>query len=83
VVLGKARGTSIEGDVRQAFEVLQAIRVLQRWLVARPLGADGLCLTATSLTLSTGQDRVATVTIPILCSRSRSRSETGRHTLVL
>jgi hypothetical protein len=58
-------GPPIEGDVRQALEVLQAIRVLQRWLLARPLGADALCLTATSLTLATGQDRVATMTIPI------------------
>ena len=58
-------GTPIDGDVRQALEVLHAIRVLQRWLLARPLGADGLCLTATSLTLSTGQDEVATLTIPI------------------
>jgi hypothetical protein len=55
----------MDGDVRQALEVLQAIRVLQRWLVARPLGADGLRLTATSLTLSTGQDEVATMSIPI------------------
>jgi hypothetical protein len=53
-----------DGDVRQALEVLQAIRVLQRWLLARPLGADGLSLTVTSLTLSTGQDEVASMTIP-------------------
>jgi hypothetical protein len=39
--------------------------VLQRWLLARPLGADALCLTATSLTLSMGQDKVAIMTIPI------------------
>ena len=59
-----ADGTPIDGDVRQALDVLQAIRVLQRWLVDRPLGADGLRLTATSLTLSTGQDEVASMTIP-------------------
>ena len=54
----------IDGDVRQALEVLQAIRVLQRWLLARPLGADGLYLTPASLTLTMGQDAVATTTIP-------------------
>lgn len=57
-------GTVTDGDVRQCLEVLQAIRVLQRWLLARPLGADGLCLTATSLTLSTGRDHVVSMTIP-------------------
>ena len=55
----------IDGDVRQALEVLQAIRVLQRWLLVRPLGADGLYLTATSLTLIAGQDEVVTATIPV------------------
>ena len=60
-----AYGTSKDGDVRQALEVLQAIRVLQRWLLTRPLGADGLRLTATSLTLSTGEDEVATMAIPL------------------
>jgi len=38
--------------------------VLQRWLLARPLGADGLYLTAASLTLTTGEDEVASMTIP-------------------
>ena len=55
----------IDRDVRQALEVLHSIRVLQRWLLARPLGADGLFLTAASLTLTTGQDEVVTTTIPI------------------
>jgi hypothetical protein len=59
------RRRTIDGDVRQALEVLQSIRVLQRWLVARRLGADGLYLTTTSLTLTTGQDEVATTTIPM------------------
>jgi hypothetical protein len=54
----------IDGDVRQSLEVLHAIRVLQRWLLARPLGADGLRLTPTSLTLSAGEDEVASMTIP-------------------
>jgi len=60
-----ADGGPTDGDVRQALEILQAIRVLQRWLLARPLGADGLRLTVTSLTLSQGQDRVTTMAIPI------------------
>lgn len=55
----------IDRDVRQAFEVLHAIRVLQRWLLAQPLGADGLYLTAASLTLMAGQDEVVTTMIPI------------------
>jgi hypothetical protein len=55
----------LDGDVRQCLEVLVAIRVLQRWLLARPLGADGLCLTATSLTLSTGEQEVVSMTIPL------------------
>jgi len=55
----------IDGDVRQALEVLRAIRVLQRWLLARPLGADGLYLTGASLTLTAGQDEVVTTSIPI------------------
>jgi hypothetical protein len=55
----------IDGDVRQALEVLQSIRMLQRWLLARPLCADGLYLTTTSLTLTVGQNEVATTTIPI------------------
>ena len=58
------QGTSHDGDVRQALEVLQAVRVLQRWLLARPLGADTLRLTMTSLTLSNGQDQVISLTIP-------------------
>ena len=59
-----ADGTPIDGDIRQALEVLQAIRVLQRWLLTRPLGADGLRLTVTSLTLSVGKDEVASMAIP-------------------
>jgi hypothetical protein len=58
-------GTPIDGDVKQALEVLQAIRVLQRWLLAQPLGADGLRLTVSTLTLSAGQDEVAAMTIPV------------------
>jgi hypothetical protein len=54
----------VDGDLRQCLEVLQAIRVLQRWLLGRPLSADGLCLTATCLTLHTGSDVVASMTIP-------------------
>jgi hypothetical protein len=54
----------IDGEVRQALEVLHAIRVLQRWLLARPLGADGLYLTPASLTLTVGQDEVVTTSIP-------------------
>jgi hypothetical protein len=54
----------LDGDVRQCLEVLVAIRVLQRWLLARPLDADGLRLTATSLTLTAGEDDVASMTIP-------------------
>jgi hypothetical protein len=57
--------TPIDGDVREALELLQAIRVLQRWLLARPLGADTLRLTMTSLTLSDGQDQVISLTIPV------------------
>lgn len=57
-------GTVIDGDVRQALETLQAIRVLQRWLVATPLGADTLRLTLTTLTLSNGQGQVISLTIP-------------------
>ncbi len=57
-------GTPMDGDVRQALEVLQAIRVLQRWLLGRPLGADELRLTVTSLTFTMGQVPVATMTIP-------------------
>jgi hypothetical protein len=57
-------GTLVDGDLRQSLEVLRAIRVLQRWLLTRPLGADGLCLTATCLTLGTGADVVASMTIP-------------------
>ena len=59
-----ADGTPIDGDIRQALEVLQAIRVLQRWLLTRPLGADGLRLTVTSLTLSVGEDEVASMATP-------------------
>jgi hypothetical protein len=59
-----AHDAPIDGDVRHALEVLQAIRSLQRWLLVRPLGADGLCLTLTSLTLSKGQDEVVRMTIP-------------------
>ena len=59
-----ADGPYMDHDVRQCLEVLQAIRVLQRWLLARPLGADGLRLTVTSLTLSVGKDEVASMAIP-------------------
>jgi hypothetical protein len=59
-----ADGTLVDGDLRQSLEVLQAIRGLQRWLLARPLGADGLCLTATCLTLTAGRDVVMSLTIP-------------------
>jgi hypothetical protein len=54
----------MDDDAREALRVLQAIRVLQRWLLDRPLGADSLHLTATTLTLSDGQDTVATIALP-------------------
>ena len=52
------------GDVGEALRVLQAIRVLQRWVAARPLDADALYLTSTSLTLTHGEQVVATIPIP-------------------
>ena len=63
----RARRTPLCGTqlVREALEVLHAIRVLQRWPLAQPLGADGPYLTAASLTLLAGQDEVVTTTIPI------------------
>jgi hypothetical protein len=51
-------------DVAEALQVLQAIRILQRWVTARPLGADALYLTSTSLTLTDGEHVVATIPIP-------------------
>jgi len=54
----------MDDDAREALHVLQAIRVLQRWLLDGPLGADSLHLTATTLTLSDGQDTVATIALP-------------------
>lgn len=57
-------GALSDAELRQALELLQAIRVLQRWLLARPLGADTLCLTATSLRLSRGQDQAMGSSLP-------------------
>jgi hypothetical protein len=51
-------------DVGEALHVLQAIRNLQRWVSARPLGADALYLTSTNLTLIDGEHVVATIPIP-------------------
>ena len=51
-------------DMGEALHVLQAIRILQRWVAARPLGADALYLTSTSLTLTDGDHVVATIPIP-------------------
>jgi hypothetical protein len=51
-------------DVAEALQVLQAIRILQRWVTARPMGADALYLTSTSLTLTHGEHVVATIPIP-------------------
>ena len=51
-------------DVGEALHVLQAIRILQRWVTAHPLGADALYLTSTSLTLTDGEHVVATIPIP-------------------
>jgi len=51
-------------DVAEALHVLQAIRILQRWVTAHPLGADALYLTSTSLTLTDGERVVATIPIP-------------------
>jgi hypothetical protein len=51
-------------DVAEALQVLQAIRILQRWVTARPLGANALYLTSTSLTLMDGDHVVATIPIP-------------------
>ena len=58
-------GTPSDGDVRRALELLQAVRVLQRWLLDQPLGADTLCLTMTTLTLSAGEDEVISLPIPV------------------
>jgi hypothetical protein len=52
-------------DVGEALQVLQAIRILQRWVSARPLDADALHLTSTSLTLTDGENVVATIPIPV------------------
>jgi hypothetical protein len=52
-------------DVGEALQLLQAIRILQRWVTARPLGADTLYLTSTSLTLTDGEHLVATIPIPL------------------
>jgi hypothetical protein len=52
-------------DVAEALQVLQAIRILQRWVTARPLGADALFLTSTSLTLTYDEHVVATIPIPV------------------
>jgi hypothetical protein len=51
-------------DVREALHVLQAIGILQRWASQRPLGADTLCLTSTSLVLTNGGQVVAVITTP-------------------
>ncbi len=53
-----------EGDVRRALELLQAVRVLQRWLLDRPLGADTLRLTTTTLALTDGEDEVISLPTP-------------------
>jgi hypothetical protein len=58
-------GTPSDGDVRRALELLQAVRVLQRWLLDQPLGADTLLLTTTTLTLRAGEDQVISLPIPI------------------
>jgi hypothetical protein len=52
-------------QVAEALQVLQAIRILQRWVTARPLGADALYLTSTSLTFRDGEHVVATIPIPV------------------
>jgi hypothetical protein len=54
-------GRPSDHDTGQALEVLEAIQTLQQWLVDQPMGADGLYLTATVLTLLRGQDVVATI----------------------
>jgi hypothetical protein len=51
-------------DVGEALQVLQAIRVLQRWVDQRPLGADTLYLTATSLALIEGEQVVSVIRTP-------------------
>jgi hypothetical protein len=52
-------------DVAEALQVLQAIRILRRWVTAHPLGADALHLTSTSLTLTDGEHVVAMIPIPV------------------
>jgi hypothetical protein len=52
-------------DVAEALQVLQAIRILRRWVTAHPMGADALYLTSTSLTLTDGEHVVATIPIPV------------------
>jgi|tagenome__1003787_1003787.scaffolds.fasta_scaffold19969063_1 hypothetical protein len=49
-------------DVGEALRVLQAIGILQRWVSQRPLGADTLCLTSTSIALSDGGQVVSVIT---------------------
>jgi hypothetical protein len=58
-------------DAGEALQVLQAIRVLQQWLVDRPMGADGLYLTAANLTFLEGQRDVATIALPACASDVR------------
>jgi len=51
-------------EVGEALLVLQAIGILQRWVSQRPLGADTLCLTSTSLALTDGGQVVSVITTP-------------------
>lgn len=58
------QGPPTDDDAREALRLLEAIRVLQRWLLDRPLGADALHLTTTNLTLTEGQVIVTTIPLP-------------------